>query len=137
MPTIKSQPFKYGRFSHKAKQSIKNADAFINIWHGAVRSSKTINANIAFIKHLETSTHDEHLLTGKTHHTIKRNVINDLARMIHPRPLHYNQTEGEMHLLDKTVYVVGLKDESATDKLRGMTVGGWYGDEITTCPQSA
>jgi PBSX family phage terminase large subunit len=131
-------PFVYGKFSDKAKKTIKESNARINIWHGAVRSSKTINASIRFITHMgQFPKGTNFLLTGKTERTVKRNIIDDLEKMVYPRECKYNRYDGELKILGQTVYVVGLKDEGATDKIKGMTVAGWLGDEVTTCPQSS
>lgn len=128
--------FRPGKFGRKSLDVIKHSDAFIHVLHGAVRSSKTITANVCFLRHLEESPYDEFLLLGKTERTVKRNVIKDLQRMVYPRESPYNQYEGELRILGKTVYVVGVKDESAESKIKGMTVAGVYMDEATTYPKS-
>ena len=50
---VKTQAIEWSPFSLKGMQSIKYADAFINIYEGAVRSSKTVCSTIAWIKFLE------------------------------------------------------------------------------------
>ena len=134
----KVKSFKYGLFSEKALDFIDNSNAFINILHGSVRSSKTITANVRWLDFIVNSPHDKFLMTGKTRDTLERNVIEDLIRMIDGK-LHYeyNKFDGYLLIGDKKIYLVGFNDEGATDKIRGMTVGGWYADEAATAPESA
>ena len=134
--TIKS--FQYGMFSPKALNFLDNSDAFMNILHGSVRSSKTTNANVRWLDFQANSPHDKFLLTGKTRDTIERNVIEDLISMIHGKLYYdYNKYDGYLDIGDKRNYIVGFNDEGATSRIQGMTVAGWYGDEAATAPESA
>jgi PBSX family phage terminase large subunit len=49
----------------------------------------------------------------------------------------YHQFDGILKIGENTVYIVGLSDEGATSRVQGLTVGGWYGDELAVCPESA
>ena len=132
------KPFKYGLFSEKALDFIDNSDAFLNILHGSVRSSKTTNVDVRWLDFIAESPHNKFLMTGKTRDTLERNVIEDLISMIDGRIYYdYNKYDGYLYIGDKKMVLVGLNDEGATDKLRGMTVGGWYADEAATSPESA
>ena len=134
----KVKPFKYGLFSEKALDFLDHSDAFINILHGSVRSSKTTNANVRWLDFMGNSPHDKFLMTGKTRDTLERNVIEDLISMIDGKlPYDYNKFDGYLDIGDKRCYLVGFNDEGAVDKIRGMTVGGWYADEAATAPESA
>lgn len=130
--------FKYGKFSRKALDFLDNSNAFVNILHGSVRSSKTINANVRWLNFIANSPHDKFLLTGKTRDTIERNVIEDLIKMIHGK-LYYNydKYDGYLDIGDKRIYLVGFNDEGATSRIQGLTVAGWYADEAATAPESA
>jgi PBSX family phage terminase large subunit len=130
--------FEYGYLSDKAYDFFINSNAFINIAHGSVRSSKTITASMRFIQYVMTSPHKKFLITGKTRDTIKRNVIDDMLMMLEDEVDYtYHQFDGILKLADNTVYIVGLSDEGATSRVQGLTVGGWYGDELAVCPESA
>ena len=134
--TIK--PFQYGMFSSKALDFLDNSNAFMNILHGSVRSSKTTNANVRWLNFQANSPHDKFLLTGKTRDTIERNVIEDLISMIHGKLYYdYDKYDGYLDIGDKRTYIVGFNDEGATSRIQGMTVAGWYGDEAATAPESA
>ena len=130
--------FQLGELSPKQKDFLYSSDAFINICHGAVRSGKTMATNLRFLAFLAQVDGDEFLLTGRTRDTIERNVIRDLIKMIDGRvPYKYKKIDGILEIDGKTIFVIGLSDESATEKLRGLTCNGWYGDEITSAPKSA
>ena len=134
----KVKPFQYGLFSSKALDFLDNSNAFVNILHGSVRSSKTITANVRWLDFIANSPHDEFLMTGKTRDTLERNVTRDLIKMIHNKiPYDYNKFDGYLDIGDDRVWLVGFNDEGATDKIRGMTVAGWYSDETATAPESA
>lgn len=136
----KNEPqFKFGLFSDKGKDFIANSNAWINIEHGAVRSSKTTNMNVRWLNYIATSPHDEFMITAKTRDTLKRNVITPLIKILEDNnvPYKYNKIEGEFLIQDKLNYCIGLNDESSEDKIAGVTVGGWYGDEVARYPKSA
>ena len=132
------KPFKYGLFSEKALDFIDNSNAFLNILHGSVRSSKTTNVNVRWLDFIANNPYDQFLMTGKTRDTLERNVINDLIKMVDGRIYYdYKKFDGHLDIGDKRIHLLGLNDEGATDKLRGMTVAGWYADEAATSPESA
>lgn len=129
--------FELGDFSDKAKDFMYRSDAFINIAHGSVRSGKTIAATLRFLTFLGSSPYQEFMISGKTRDTIERNVIRDLIKMIDGRvPYKYRKFDNYIEIEDKKVWLIGFSDEGATEKVRGMTIGGWYADEITSASKS-
>ena len=129
--------FQLGAFSYKAQSFIYDSDAFINIAHGSVRSGKTIAATFKFLIFVLKSDYYEFMISGKTRDTIERNVIRDLIRMIDGNiPYKYRKFDNYIEILDKKIWLIGFSDEGATEKVRGMTVGGWYADEITSASKS-
>ena len=124
-------------FSDKAYSYIYDSDAFINIAHGSVRSGKTIAATFRFLIFVLSSNYYEFLISGKTRDTIERNVIRDLIRMIDGRiPYKYRKFDNYIEIADKKIWLIGFSDEGATEKVRGMTIGGWYADELTSASKS-
>lgn len=124
-------------FSPKAYSFIYDSDAFINIAHGSVRSGKTIAATFRFLIFILQSDYTEFLISGKTRDTIERNVIRDLIRMIDGRIYYkYRKFDNYIEIADKKIWLIGFSDEGATEKVRGMTVGGWYADELTSASKS-
>ena len=124
-------------FSDKAYSFIYESDAFINIAHGSVRSGKTIAATFRFLIFVLDSDYNEFMISGKTRDTIERNVIRDLIRMIDGRiPYKYRKFDNYIEIADNKIWLIGFSDEGATEKVRGMTVGGWYADELTSASKS-
>ena len=126
-----------GAFSLKAQSFLYESDAFINIAHGSVRSGKTIVATFRFLLFVLESPYYEFMISGKTRDTIERNVIRDLIRMIDGRiPYKYRKFDNYIEIAGNKIWLIGFSDEGATEKVRGMTVGGWYADELTSASKS-
>ncbi|WCK55420.1 PBSX family phage terminase large subunit [Aneurinibacillus sp. Ricciae_BoGa-3] len=139
--------FEFKPFSLKQLDVICNANAFINILEGAVRSGKTIASQIAWVEFMRTSPHDRFLMSGKTVDTLYRNVIEDIIKIYGRSRVRYiKSSSGGAQLIftfkvagkkvKKIAYCVGAHDERAEERIRGMTVAGWYVDEITLHPES-
>ena len=132
--------------SQKALTAMAHSNGFINIYEGAVRSGKTLAASLRWIEHLGSSPHQEFLMTGKTADTLYRNVIGGevgLIAILGQRNAKYKKsTQGGATFTirvgpgEKTCYCLGANDERAEGHIRGMTIGGWYGDEITLYPET-
>ena len=134
---MEDNPLVTGKFSDKAKDFIRNSHAFINIAHGSVRSGKTIAATWRFLSHMALTDYDEFMISGKTRDTIERNVIRDLIRMIDgAMDYKYRKFDNYLEIEGKKIWLIGFSDEGATEKVRGMTVGGWYADELTSASKS-
>lgn len=143
---------KFAPFSRTALKAIFASDRFVNIFEGAVRSSKTVSSIIAWLRFIEESPHTQFLMTGKTSDTLYRNVIDGpygiLSILGEQRAQFIKGAEGGSKLLIKvpdrrndhwvvkTCYCVGANDEKAEGKIRGLTVAGWYADEVTLYPES-
>lgn len=132
------QYWEWGETSPKSKDFFKNSNAWINIAHGSVRSGKTITCSARWLKFLSESPHDEFLMSSKTISTLKRNVLTNFFKMLNTEGIwyHHDRYENILYVEDKTIYLMGFNDEGATDVVAGMTVGGWYGDELTRNPKS-
>ena len=134
---MEDNPLVTGAFSDKAKDFIENSHAFINIAHGSVRSGKTIAATWRFLSHMALTDYDEFMISGKTRDTIERNVVRDLIRMIDgAMEYKYRKFDNYIEIEGKKIWLIGFSDEGATEKVRGMTVGGWYADELTSASKS-
>lgn len=132
-----NEEFKWGDFSYKALSFLHESDAFINIAHGSVRSGKTIAATLTFLKFILESPYQEFMISGKTRDTIERNIIRDLIKMIDGNGYYkYRKFDNYIEIADNKVWLIGFSDEGATEKVRGMTIGGWYADELTSASKS-
>ena len=109
----------------------------VNIWEGAVRSSKTVSSILRWIKYVTQEAPDGNLLmVGKTERTLKRNIIDPIIQMLGSSRVKYIAGKGEVIIDGRTVYVCGANDESAQEKIRGLTLAGAYGDEVSIWPES-
>ena len=75
-------------------------------------------------------------MTGRTERTLYRNVIEPMISMFGESKCKYRQSVGELEFYGRTIYLAGANDNNSENKIRGMTVGGWYADELTLHPQS-
>ncbi len=133
---FKRQAFEWKPFSEKQLEVITNATARINALDGPVRSGKTIANTVAWINYIRNAPYDSLLMTGKTRDTLYRNVLADFFRIIGTKNYRYNRSEGILHCFGKEIYCLGANDEKAESRVRGMTVGGWYANEVTLYPES-
>lgn len=128
--------FNWGRFSRKQLDVIANSTARMNILDGSVRSGKTIASLVAWIMFVSEASPGELLMVGKTERTLKRNILDVLEQMVGPRYFKYNLGSGEATLFGRRIYLVGANDMRSEGKIRGLTLAGAYGDEITLWPES-
>lgn len=120
----------------KQAESVRLATARGNLWEGAVRSSKTVCSILRWLQFVRTGPPGPLMMVGKTERTLKRNIIDPIVEMVGRDRCRYRAGAGEVELFGRTVYTAGANDERAADKLKGVTLAGAYGDEITTWPQS-
>lgn len=106
-----------------------------HFWEGAVRSGKTIASIIRWLLFIATGPPGALLMIGKTERTLKRNVLDEIVKLIGPKRCRVNLGTGTAMILGRLVYLAGANDELAIAKLQGLTLVGWYGDEIPTWPQ--
>lgn len=126
--------------SHKARASIK-ADGWMTVWEGAIRSGKTVASILAWLMYLKNSKEKVFFMSGKTYGSLIRNVIEgDFGILALGSPdvkITKDRTGSTVLILgDKKVYLFGASDDGAYMRLKGLTAGGWYADEIATHPES-
>lgn len=119
----------------KQRWSVRNSNKRLNIWHGSVRSGKTVGTIFRYIKFIANSPPGDLLLAGKTIDSLKRNVISPILDLL-GSDAHYMPGRRELKVWDKTIYTVGASDERSEGKIRGSTLAGAYGDELTLWPES-
>ena len=129
--------FKFGIFSPKALKSIHEPKARLNIWQGSVRSGKTINSIIAWIKYIKIApTEGRLIMVGKTERTLKKNILDIVEQIVGSQNFRYNRGLGECYIFGRVIDIVGANDERSENKIRGMTCAGAYCDELTLYPES-
>ncbi len=120
----------------KQRESVRLSDARIQIWEGAVRSSKTICSLLAFLEFLRTGPPGPTLIVGRTERTVIRNLLDPLVEMLGPKRCRIVSGSGEVWLLGRKVYLAGANDERASEKIRGLSLVAGYCDELSTIPES-
>ena len=126
--------------SHKARASIK-ANGWMTVWEGAIRSGKTVASLIAWLLYLQNTEERVFFMSGKTYGSLIRNVIDgDCGLLALGAPyveITKDRTGSSVIILgDKKIYLFGASDDGAYMRLKGLTAGGWYADEVATHPES-
>jgi hypothetical protein len=103
------------RLNPKQKYTIRDSDARINIWSGAVRSGKTIAVDFKILKAFGESKKGLppdaiDMLIGKTVSSLKRNVLNPLIDLVGSDNAKYYANKMEFHLFDNIIHILGAND---------------------------
>lgn len=121
--------------SPKQIWSINRAEKRINLWVGAVRSSKTWATLFRWVKYICEAPPGDLLVIGKTSRTVYRNIIRPLEDFL-GSAVSFSYGKGELDILGKKCFVIGANDERSEGIIRGMTCAGALGDEVTLWPES-
>ncbi len=122
-------------FSSKQKKALallKNGGLKrLNIFEGSVRSGKTYISMIMWGLWVAHRPENQcYLMAGKTLTTLKRNVLEPMAE-IFGSVFSYSITKKEAWLFGRKIYLEGAANSGAEGKIRGMTLGGAYCDELS------
>jgi PBSX family phage terminase large subunit len=117
--------------------TVRAAQSRLNIWEGAVRSSKTVASLHRWIQYVgaDDTPSEDLLIIGRTERSTVRNIVRPLQGLLGDHCRYY-PGKAECYIFNRCCYVVGASDERAEGKIRGMTAGGAYGDELTLWPES-
>lgn len=126
--------------SPKAIASIK-ASGWITVWEGAVRSGKTVASLIAWVVYIMNSPEKQFVMSGNTFSSLVHNTIDcefGLLNLFHPCAEMRRDSTGAKCIFvgHKKILLFGAHDESDYKRIKGLTVGGWYADEVATHPES-
>lgn len=106
--------------------------ARINILEGSVRSGKTYVSLIAWILLIaEYPKGSNFLMVGKTITSLKRNCLLILEGLCKKGAFSYSTSKKEAVLFGRKIYLEGVNDVRAEQKIRGMTLQSAYCDELT------
>ena len=123
--------------SKKQEEFLRAVDTRINLLTGSVRSGKTW---ISLIKWLifvyQAPRNYEFLMCGKTLTSLKHNCLQLLQQIAGADNFTYSLAAKSGKLCGRTVWLEGANDERSESKIRGMTLGGAYVDELTLIPHS-
>lgn len=130
--------FEWDLLSKKQFDSIRKANHRANLWHGAVRSGKTVGSIVRWLKHIEEmkNAKGHFLMTGVTIGTLKDNILDPIEAMVGPENYRYSSGSRDVYICGIRVLIRGAGDESAEKKIRGLTLKGHYGDECTLWPSN-
>lgn len=132
-----SEPFI--ELSDKQIDCILHSDARINFLDGSIRAGKTHVSNLIWLDYIVSGPPGTLLMTGKTIRSLERNVLkseNGIFDLLGEGNYKYNSSTGELIIAGRTIYCVGAADERSENKIRGMTLAGHYGDEVSLYPKS-
>ena len=107
----------------------------INLLEGSVRSGKTWISLVlwAFWVASRPKEHS-YLMTAKNLTALKRNCLELLHELVGDY-FKYSLSKKEGELFGRRIYLEGANDARAESKIRGMTLGGAYCDELAQMPE--
>jgi PBSX family phage terminase large subunit len=124
--------------SPKQLDYITHATKKWNFAHGSVRTGKTVCTTFAFLHYAYHCPDSRLYIVGHTFDTAYRNIIRfilESEEMKIFRP--FCSWSGKKLLFrDKTITVMGAKDEGALGAFQGLTISGVLCDELTLYPES-
>jgi len=129
--------FEFGRMSPKAYSSIKDCNARINLWHGAVRSGKMISSLIAWGLHMSTRPrYGLYMMVGKTSKALERNCVLPLMDIFGASNCAHIPSQAKLYFLGRRIDLLDANDSGSAGRIQGSTVTDAYGDELTTWPEA-
>lgn len=137
---ISEMGWKLKPLSIKAKASIL-ADGWMTVWEGAIRSGKTVASLIAWILYIIRSPENVFFMSGNTFGSLVRNTISGdfgLLNLFDPLIEMTKDKSGAsvLKIGGKVIYLFGAHDDADYKRVKGLTAGGWYADEVATHPES-
>lgn len=108
----------------------------LNLLEGSVRSGKTwISIVLWGVWIASRPTDYAYLMCAKTLQTLKRNCLMLLQELVGEDNFEYSLSTKEGRLFGRKILLEGANDAKAENKIRGMTLGGAYCDELTLFPR--
>lgn len=147
---IKEAIFSFKPFSNKQlkvltwwlpNSPVKDKDGIIA--DGAIRSGKTLSMSLSFVMWaMETFTHQNFGMCGKTIGSFRRNVLFWLKLMLRSRGYKVKDHRADNLVIvskgevTNYFYIFGGKDERSQDLIQGITLAGVFFDEVALMPES-
>ncbi|MDD7511043.1 MAG: PBSX family phage terminase large subunit [Peptostreptococcaceae bacterium] len=145
-----AQVFKFKPFSKKQKRILtwwlKESPVHDKngiIADGAIRSGKTVSMALSFIIwSMESFEGESFGMAGKTIGAFRRNVLKPLKLMLIARGYKYKDRRADNLLeisrngVTNYFYIFGGKDERSQDLVQGITLAGFFFDEVALMPES-
>jgi PBSX family phage terminase large subunit len=126
-------------FSKKQSEFLQNALKDINILSGVTGSGKSFIANLKFYQIICSTKNQSCLLTGNTSESLYKNVIKELLLIDKGiNWIEYIQNPSRIKTITgNEIYCIGINNEGSDKRIKGGSVNLWYGDEVTTYPESS
>jgi PBSX family phage terminase large subunit len=110
-------------------------DGFLTVYEGSVRSAKTVTSLVQWYRYVLSSPENVFLMSGNTLGSISRNcIIGDygFVSITGGKAQQRTDTDGSkfLQLGKKKIYYCGADNIASFKKIRGLSIGGWYADEI-------
>lgn len=129
--------FANGQFSPKALDFLTHSTARLCILHGSVRSSKTVNCTVRWLKYIKDGPPGDLVMMGKDRGAIWRNVLNDMLDLVGKKNFRWvDRTRGELEVFGRRIWIMGASTVETEERLRGSTFAGAYCDEANTYPET-
>lgn len=145
----KTKTFKFTPFSRKQLQVLswwhypKTKDYDAIVCDGSVRAGKTLIMSLSYVLWSMSNFNDQQFgMAGKTIGSFRRNVLKPLMKMLVGRGYIVNdkRTDNLLEISKDGVtnyyYIFGGKDEAAQDLVQGVTLAGFFFDEVALMPES-
>ncbi len=108
----------------------------INILEGSVRSGKTWISLVLWASWAAISPREyQYMMCAKSLQTLKRNCLEPLAVLMGRKNFRYSLSKKEGFLFGRKITLEGANDARSESKIRGLTLGGAYCDELTLFPE--
>jgi len=121
--------------TYKQKLFYNHAKARINVAEGSVRSGKTVGIYNKYIQYIGNAPKGDLMMVGKTDGSLYRNIIRPMQNILGSQ-MRFRPAKKLINLWGRDIFTFGANDESSEGKIRGMTIAGAMGDELTLWPQS-
>ena len=105
------------------------------LYSGSTRSGKTVASVVEWLIWFMDRP-GLHLIGGRTNRTVRDNVLSVIEALL-PGQVHERTGQGDVMIAGRRALVVGMNDEQAAGKIKGLTLESAYLDELTELPESA
>jgi len=147
---MQTKPFRFAPFSLKQRKvlnwwtdasPVRDYEGIIA--DGSIRSGKTISMSLAFVMWAMECFEDEQFgMAGKTIASFRRNVLTQLIKMLGSRGYKVTEKRADNQIIvtrgdvQNTFYIFGGKDEGSQELVQGVTLAGFFFDEVALMPES-
>ena len=121
--------------SGKSREFLLTPLRRLNVMWGAVRSSKSVTADLYWLNRIANNPRAKPWMIGNTLDTLRDNVINPLEDLL-PAAIDYTTGWRECYIFGVKCKLRSASSKAQDKKLKGGTMTDLYGDELTTWPEN-